>query len=171
VPLRWLGDVEASSGPSQILRENLRRRIAVSAYAGRAFRPGGAGSPGQLAGLPLPPGYELHLEGEFQAQAAATRRIGGLALLSLLLMLAVLVRALPLAALQPDHSRQRAAGLDRRYRALASTHTPLSVASLVGFVALAGIAARNGILKLSRYLQLAREGEPFGDGADPARLR
>jgi len=47
--------------------------------------------------------------------------------------------------------------------ALALTHTPLSVASLVGFVALAGIAARNGILKLSRYLQLARQGEPFGD--------
>jgi HME family heavy-metal exporter len=47
--------------------------------------------------------------------------------------------------------------------ALALTHTPLSVASLIGFVALAGIAARNGILKLSRYLQLARQGEPFGE--------
>ncbi len=47
--------------------------------------------------------------------------------------------------------------------ALALTHTPLSVASLVGFVALAGIAARNGILKISRYLQLMREGESFGD--------
>ena len=155
VPLHWLGDIETASGPNQILRENLRRRIAVSAYPGVGrFDQAVRTARKRLADMPLPAGYELHLEGEFQAQAAAARRIGGLALLyaryrSLRFSLIILGNV-PLAMI---------GGI----AALALTHTPLSVASLVGFVALAGIAARNGILKLSRYLQLAREGEPFGD--------
>ena len=164
VPLHWLGDIETASGPNQILRENLRRRIAVSAYPGVGrFDQAVQIAHERLADLPLPPGYELHLEGEFQAQAAAARRIGGLALLSLLLMLALLYaryRSLRFSLIILGNVPLAMIG---GIAALALTHTPLSVASLVGFVALAGIAARNGILKLSRYLQLAREGEPFGD--------
>ena len=164
VPLRWLGDIESASGPNQILRENLRRRIAVSAYPGTGrFDQAVQTARERLADLPLPAGYEMHLEGEFQAQAAASRRIGGLALLSLLLMLALLYaryRSLRFSLIILGNVPLAMIG---GIAALALTHTPLSVASLVGFVALAGIAARNGILKLSRYLQLAREGEPFGD--------
>ncbi|HWY24118.1 MAG TPA: efflux RND transporter permease subunit, partial [Nevskia sp.] len=164
VPLRWLGDVESRNGPGQILRENLRRRIAVSAYPGTGrFDLAARAAENALADLPLPPGYELRLEGEYQAQAAATRRIAGLALLSLLLMLALLYaryRSLRLSLIVLGTVPLALIG---GVAALALTHTPLSVASLVGFVALAGIAARNGILKLSRYLQLMREGEPFGD--------
>ena len=164
VPLHWLGDIETASGPNQILRENLHRRIAVSAYPGVGrFDQAVQIAHERLADLPLPPGYELHLEGEFQAQAAAARRIGGLSLLSLLLMLALLYaryRSLRFSLIILGNVPLAMIG---GIAALALTHTPLSVASLVGFVALAGIAARNGILKLSRYLQLAREGEPFGD--------
>lgn len=164
VPLSWLGDVQAGTGPGQILRENLRRRVAVSAYAGVGrFDEAVQTARARLADFPLPDGYELHLEGQFQAQAAASRRIGGLALLSLLLMLAVLYaryRSLRFSLIILGNVPLAMIG---GIAALALTHTPLSVASLVGFVALAGIAARNGILKLSRYLQLAREGEAFGD--------
>ena len=164
VPLRWLGDIEADTGPNQILREDLRRRIAVAAYPGVGrFDQAVQTARERLADLPLPAGYELHLEGEFQAQAAAARRIGGLALLSLLLMLAVLYaryRSLRFSLIILGNVPLAMIG---GVAALALTHMPLSVASLVGFVALAGIAARNGILKLSRYLQLARQGEPFGD--------
>jgi len=164
VPLRWLGDIETGTGPNQILREDLRRRIAVSAYPGAGrFDQAVQTARERLADLPLPAGYELHLEGEFQAQAIAAGRIGGLALLSLLLMLAVLYaryRSLRFSLIILGNVPLAMIG---GIAALALTHTPLSVASLVGFVALAGIAARNGILKLSRYLQLARQGEPFGD--------
>jgi len=164
VPLDWLGEVRTGSGPGQILRENLRRRVAVSAYPGAGrFDEAVAEAQRVVADLPLPPGYELRLEGEYQAQAAATRRIAGLAVLSLLLMLALLharYRSLRLSLIVLGTVPLAMAG---GVAALALTGTPLSVASLVGFVALAGIAARNGILKLSRYRQLAREGEAFGD--------
>jgi HME family heavy-metal exporter len=164
VPLDWLGEVHAGSGPVQILRENLRRRVAVSAYPGAGrFDHAVREAQRVLADLPLPPGYELRLEGEHQAQAAAARRIAGLALLSLLLMLALLharYRSLRLSLIVLGTVPLAMAG---GVAALALTGTPLSVASLVGFVALAGIAARNGILKLSRYRQLAREGEVSGD--------
>ncbi|HZR34832.1 MAG TPA: efflux RND transporter permease subunit [Nevskia sp.] len=164
VPLRWLGDLERHDGPAQILRENLRRRVAVSAYAGAGrFDAAARAAQQALADLPLPPGYELRVEGEHQAQGAASRRIAGLAALSLLLMLALLLaryRSLRLSLIVLATVPLATIG---GVAALALTGTPLSVASLVGFVALAGIAARNGILKLSRYLQLAREGEPPGD--------
>lgn len=164
VPLRWLGSIDSASGPGQILRENLRRRVAVSAYPGSGrFDRAVQVARERLAQLDLPQGYEMQVEGEFEAQAAAARRIGGLALLSLLLMLALLYaryRSLGFALIILGNVPLAMIG---GIAALALTHTPLSVASLVGFVALAGIAARNGILKLSRYLQLAREGEPFGD--------
>jgi HME family heavy-metal exporter len=163
VPLRWLGDIDSATGPSQILRENLRRRITVAAYPGNGrFDTAVRAAKAALADLPLPPGYTLQLEGEYQAQAAAARRIGALALLSLLLMLALLYlryRSLRLCLIILGNVPLALSG---GVAALALTHTPLSIASLVGFVALAGIAARNGILKLSRYLQLARQGEPFG---------
>jgi HME family heavy-metal exporter len=164
VPLRWLGELESASGPGQILRENLRRRIAVSAYPGSGrFDTAAQAAQQALADLPLPPGYELRLEGEYQAQAAAARRIGGLALLSLLLMLALLQARYDSLRLALIVLGTVPLALIGGVAALALTRTPLSVASLVGCVALAGIAARNGILKLSRYRQLLREGMPFGD--------
>lgn len=164
VPLRWLGELQPHGGPAQILRENLRRRIAVSAYPGNGRFDAAARAARQaLADLPLPPGYELRIEGEYQAQAAASRRIAGLAALSLLLMLALLYARYRSLRLSLIVLATVPLALIGGVAALALTGTPLSVASLVGFVALAGIAARNGILKLSRYLQLAREGEPPGD--------
>jgi HME family heavy-metal exporter len=164
VPLRWLGDVEAGSGPGQILREDLRRRIAVSAYPGAGrFDRAVAQAREALADLPLPAGYELRFEGEFAAQRAAAQRIALLSLLSLLLMTAVLYgryRSLRLSLIVLGNVPLALVG---GVAALWLTHTPLSVASLVGGVTLAGIAARNGILKLSHYIHLAGEGEPFGE--------
>ena len=164
VPLRWLGDIQASQGPGQILRENLRRRIAISAYPGEGrFDEAVQQARGALAGLPLPTGYEVSFEGEFAAQHEAAQRIAALGLLSLLLMTAVLYgryRSLSLSLIVLGNVPLALAG---GIAALWLAHTPLSVASLVGGVTLAGIAARNGILKLSHYIHLAAEGEPFGD--------
>jgi len=166
VPLNWLADIETAEGPNQILREGLRRRIAVSAYSGDArFDRGAASVPEALKKIPLPAGYELKIEGEAFAAHEAGLRILQLATVSLLLMLAVLYSrygSLRLSLLVLANVPLAMVG---GIFMLALTGAPLSIASLIGFVTLAGIAARNGILKVSHYLNLAvAEGEAFGPG-------
>ncbi len=164
VPLGWIASLSNSAAPNQILREHLHRRIAVTAFpADHGFEQSAADARKQLAGLSLPQGYGLSLEGQAASADEATRRIGALALLSLLLMAAVLharYGSLPLTLIILGNVPLALVG---GVLALKLTGTPLSIASLVGFVTLAGIAARNGILKISHYLTLARdEGEVFG---------
>lgn len=164
VPLSWIASVEAGQAPSQILREHLRRRIAVTAFpADHGFETSADEARRQLAALPLPAGCALKLEGQAASADEAGQRIAGLALLSLLLMAAVLYGRYGSLALTLIILGNVPLALVGGVVALSVTGTPLSVASLVGFVTLAGIAARNGILKISHYLGLARdEGEAFG---------
>ncbi|MES2489185.1 MAG: efflux RND transporter permease subunit, partial [Pseudomonadota bacterium] len=141
-----------------------RRRIVVSAYsADGKFDHGSASVPEELKKIVLPAGYELKLEGESLAAQQATTRILQLSLVSLLLMLAVLYSrygSLRLALIVLANVPLAMVG---GIFVLAITNTPISIASLIGFVTLAGIAARNGILKVSHYLNLVlAENERFG---------
>ncbi len=168
VPLGWIAQIDEAAGPNQILREDLRRRLVVSAFPDHArnapdFDRASAQAVADIAALPLPPGYEIHAEGEQLAQASALAHIGGLALLSLLLMAAVLQQRYRTWRLTAIILGNVPFALVGGVFALWLTATPLSVASLIGFVSLTGIAARNGILKVSHYLHLANdEGEVFG---------
>ncbi len=165
VPLSWIASLELEPGAYQVGREGSRRRIAVSAFpAASGFERAGAQARQQLQDLSLLPGYELRFEGQAEEQRAAARRVLLLAALSLLFMLVLLhgrYRSLRLALIVLGNVPLACAG---GVLLLAITATPLSVASLVGFVTLAGIAVRNAILKISHYIRLARdEGEPFGE--------
>lgn len=164
VPLNWLADMATAQGPNQILREDLRRRMVVSAYAAdNGFERSVEAASKVLAQIPLPAGYEFRLEGESLAGREASRHILQLAAISLLLMVAILYgryRSLRLVLIALTTVPLAMIG---GILALATTGTPLSVASLIGFVTLAGIAARNGILKVSHYLNLTLvESEDFG---------
>jgi len=103
------------------------------------------------------------LEGTFQAQEEASRTIGILSLLSLSLVFAILYnryRSVLFALIVMGNVPLALIGA---VIALWLTGQPLSVASMVGFITLTGIAARNGILKISHYINLAlQEGMPFG---------
>jgi len=156
VPLRWLGEVQIAHGPNQVLRENRQRRIAVFAFPGRQGDAADAmhQAESSLAALALPSGVRLIVEGEQAAQRDAALRIAGLAVLSLLLMAAMLYGYYGSVALTLIVVGSLPLALAGGVLALAVTGTPLSIASLIGFVTLAGIAARNSILKLSHYLHL-----------------
>jgi HME family heavy-metal exporter len=163
VPISAIATVSESDGPNQIGRENGQRRIIV--YANTDGSDMGAVIDrirGIIATTALPTGTFISLEGQFQAREQAMRLIMALSLLSLLMMFLVL------------YSRYRSAVLV----ALIMTNIPLaligsvmamwlggiymSVASIVGFITLAGIATRNGILKISHYINLCKyEGEHF----------
>jgi HME family heavy-metal exporter len=117
----------------------------------------------ELAAQPLPEGYFTALEGQFQAQEEAARLIGLLALISLALIFLVLYSRYRSAVLAGIVMGNIPLALVGAVIALWLSGQPLSVAALVGFVTLTGIAARNGILKISHYINLcAFEGERFG---------
>ncbi len=164
VPLGRLARVEEGDGPNQIGRENARRRIVISANSqGRDMSAVIADIRAALAAQALPEGYFTALEGQFQAQEEASRRIAGLALVSLALIFLVLYSRYRSAALAAIVMVNIPLALVGGVVALWLSGQPLSVAALVGFITLAGIATRNGILKISHYINLCRfEGEVFG---------
>ncbi len=165
VPLSAIATIEDAAGPNQIGRDNGRRRIVVSAnVAGRDLSDVVAELRTAIAQVPLPQGYHVALEGQFQAQEEATRLIGLLSLVSLGLILAILYSRYRSATLALVIVANIPLALVGAVAALWLAGQPLSVATLVGFVTLAGISTRNGILKISHYINLCRlEGETFGD--------
>jgi heavy-metal exporter, HME family len=158
--------VQETDGPNQINRENGKRRIVVQAN----LAPGANLSAvttkirAAMEVEPAPSGGFYQLEGQFEAQAQATKTIGGLTLVSFVLIFALLFSRYRSVALAMIVMGGVPMALIGSVIALWLFNLPLSVASLVGFVTLTGIAARNGILKISHYLNLAvHEGETFGD--------
>lgn len=116
-----------------------------------------------LTDLSLPQGYTTSIEGTFQAQEEATWRIGVLSLVSLMMIFIVLYGRYQSVALASIIMGGIPLALIGSVIALNIAGEPLSVASMVGFITLAGISARNGILKISHYINLAlHEGEQFG---------
>ncbi len=163
VPLSLVADVVETMGPNIINRDDVQRRIVVLANTqGRDIGAVIADVQARLGELRLPAGYFLSFEGQFKSQQEASRLIAMLSLLSLAGIFLVLyshfrssVLALVIMASVPMAFLGSVA-------AIWLSDGILSVASLVGFVTLTGIAARNGIMKVSHYLHLMRhEGETF----------
>ncbi len=167
IPARQIADIRETDGPNQILRENGRRRVVVFANTdGRAdMAKIVSGIRQELASTKLPEGFFTRLEGVFHAQEEATRTIGALSILSLAMIFAILYSRYRSTALALIIMGNIPLALIGSVAALWLAGQPLSVASMIGFITLAGIAARNGILKISHYINLAlHEGVPFGRG-------
>ena len=164
VPLGMLASIEDADGPNQITRDDGRRRIVISANAQeRALSDVVADLRAAVADFPLPEGYFITLGGQFQAQEEAARLISLLALGSVALIFMVLYSRYRSALLAGLIMANVPLALVGSVLGLWLSGQPLSVAALIGFITLAGIATRNGILKISHYLNLMRlEGEAFG---------
>lgn len=164
VPLSKVAKIEESDGPNQVSRENSRRRIVLSANTdGRDMSKVIADIRTELATKALPEGYFTSLEGQFQAQEQAANLIALLASISLVMIFMVLYSRYRSTALTLIIMGNIPLALIGSVIALWISGQPLSVAALVGFITLTGIATRNGILKISHYINLcAFEGEHFG---------
>ncbi|WP_349607077.1 efflux RND transporter permease subunit [Cupriavidus sp. DF5525] len=164
VPLSAIANVEDGDGPNQIGRENGRRRIVVYANTDGSDMSkiiGDVRSAAARAGLPG--GYFVSIEGQFQAQEQATQLIVLLSLVSLALIYLVLYSRYRSATLTLIIMANIPLALIGSVIAMWIGGLTLSVASMVGFITLTGIATRNGILKVSHYINLCRfEGETFG---------
>lgn len=163
VPLSELARIEVTRGPNTISRENVQRKIVVQAnVAGRDL--GGTVAAIQRVvaeRVTLPSGYHVVYGGQFESRNEATRVIGMLSLLSLVVIFLILYLEF--------HSMRTATlvlvnlplALIGGVVAVLLTGGVVSIASLVGFVTLFGIATRNGILLVAHYRQLLVEGVPF----------
>jgi heavy-metal exporter, HME family len=163
VPLSQLAKVEESDGPNQISRDDSRRRIVISANAqGRALSEVVKDIRTTISETKLPEGYFTTIGGQFEAQEQASRLIGLLSIGSAILISLILYtryRSWTLAAIIMANIPLALVGA---VIGLWISGQPLSVAALVGFITLSGIAVRNGILKVSHYINLcAFESESF----------
>jgi len=164
LPVAAIAEVAEADGPNQIGRENGRRRIVVYANTdgsdmGRII----AEVRRAIVETELPTGNFITLEGQFQAQEQATRLIAALALVSLALVFVLLYsryRSVVLCAIIMANIPLALIG--SVVAMWIDGSEDLSLASMVGFITLAGIATRNGILKISHYVNLCKfEGEHF----------
>ena len=165
VPLETVAEIVEGSGPNTINRENVRRRIIVQCNTtGRDLE--GVVSDIQQRLKPLeaelPTGYFVEYGGQFESQREATRMLGLLSLVSfagMFLALTTLFRSTNLALQVLAALPMAAIGA---VAAILLTNQSLTVASMVGFISLCGIASRNGILLIAHYLHLVEhEGEGF----------
>jgi CzcA family heavy metal efflux pump len=159
VPIRLLAEVRREEGANMILRENVQRRIVISCnVSGRDLGSVVREIQSTIAqAVPMPGGYRVEYGGQFESQQSASRRLGVLfvAVLAGLFMLlvlafgrsrdAVIVMAnLPLALIGGVVGVFLAGGV-------------LSIAAMIGFITLFGIATRNGIMLVSHIQHLMTE--------------
>jgi len=165
VPLSYFGTISETSAVNDIEREGGRRRIAVTANS-RADVDRAATTAAirdEISRIALPPGYSLSFEGTFAEQDDASLRLAGLGLVSLTLIFTVLYARYRSAALAFIIMANVPLALVGSVIAIKLAHLDLSLASMIGFVTLTGIATRNGILKVSHTINLMlNEGERFG---------
>jgi len=163
IPVSAFATVEETDGPNQIGRENGRRRIMVYANTdGSDMGEIVSSIRSKIAELKLPPGTFIRLEGQFQAQEQAATLIALLSVVSLGFIYLVLFTRYQSARLTLIIMANIPLALVGSVIAMWLSGVQLSVASMVGFITLAGISTRNGILKISHYINLCKfEGEAF----------
>jgi Cu/Ag efflux pump CusA len=160
VPLKNLVELQTGTGPNQILHENASRRLVLSANtAGRDLGSIVKDIQTVLTNFPLPASTYFSLGGQFESQQQATRNLAVLSLFSILGMYLVLFTHFQSHLLTLQVLLNIPLALIGSVAALWISGQPVSVATLVGFITLCGIASRNTILMISHYLQLQQEGE------------
>lgn len=164
IPLKLVADVREAKGPNVINRENTQRRIVIGMNTSERDLESLVLRLQREVGekVKLPTGYFVSFEGEFQAQQEAAKRIGLLSVLVFVVIAFLLYGYFrtPVFAMQVlcDIPLALIGGLAFTWWKIDN----ISIATLVGFIAVAGVAARNSIMLISHYLHLMQhEGEAF----------
>ena len=164
IPLSAVAKVYEGGGPNTISHERVKRRIAIRANTTDRDLGSVVADIKQAvrANVKMPEGYFVEYGGQFEAQQEATQLIGLLSIVSFFGVFLVLYTLFPSARIVLQVMFALPIAYVGGILALWLTGQTLTVASLVGFISLGGIAARNGILLVSHYLHLMREeGEHF----------
>jgi CzcA family heavy metal efflux pump len=158
-----VAEIYEGTGPNMVNKEDMQRRIVISANTqGRDLGSAVKDIQTRLASVKLPEGYFIKLGGQFESQQTASKRIFWLGLLSLVGIFFILYLHFRSSMLSLQVMMNIPLALIGSIVAIFVTERTLSVATLVAFITLCGIASRNGILLVSHYLHLIEEeGEQF----------
>jgi len=164
IELRDVATIYEGVGPNSVNRENARRRIVIRCNTeGRDLASAVAEIQQRVnAEVSMPVGYYVEYGGQFESQQNATQLIIILAGLSVVGMFGVLMILFPSVRIVLQILNALPTAFIGGVFALVITEQTLTVASLVGFISLGGIAVRNGILLVTHYFHLMKEeGEEF----------
>jgi CzcA family heavy metal efflux pump len=164
IELRDVATISEGAGPNSVNRENARRRIVIRCNTeGRDLASAVAEIQQRVnADVSMPVGYYVEYGGQFESQQNATQLIMILAALSVVGMFGVLMILFPSVRIVLQILNALPTAFIGGVFALVITEQTLTVASLVGFISLGGIAVRNGILLVTHYFHLMKEeGEEF----------
>ncbi|MBO8466503.1 MAG: efflux RND transporter permease subunit [Bacteroidetes bacterium] len=160
LPLYYVADIESSTGPNTINRENVKRKIVISANtSGRDLR--GVVNDIQAIvdeNIELPEGYHVEYGGQFESEQAASRILLLASIMSIIVIFLLLYMQFKSAAQSGVILLNLPLALIGGVFALLVTTGELSIPAIIGFISLFGIATRNGMLLISHYNLLREQG-------------
>ena len=163
IPLSYVADVVSTMGPNSVSRENVKRKIVISANtSGRDLR----GVVNDIreridAEVKLPEGYHVEFGGQFESEEAASRTLLLASLMSIVVIFLLIYTEFKNAAQSGVILLNLPLALIGGVFALMITTGEVSIPAIIGFISLFGIATRNGMLLISRYNNLRAQGMPL----------
>lgn len=159
IPLTEVAEVKSTTGPNTINRENVKRKIVVSANAsGRDLRSVVNDIQARIdKNVKLPEGYHIEYGGQFESEQSASRTLMLASAVSIVIMFLLLYLQFRNALESGVILLNLPLALIGGVFALCLTTGEVSIPAIIGFISLFGIATRNGMLLISRYNTLQRE--------------
>lgn len=160
VPLSYVADIRSVTGPNTINRENVQRKIVISANVSeRDLRSVVNEIQDRVeANIRLPEGYHIEYGGQFESEAAASRTLLLMSLMSLLVIFMLLYNEFKDVKESGVILLNLPLALIGGVIILWLTSGEISIPAIIGFISLFGIATRNGMLLISHYTHLRGEG-------------
>ncbi len=165
VPMEQLAEIVSVSGPSSISRENVQRKIVISAnVAGRDLRSVVEDIQKNINGeILLPEGYRIEYGGQFESEAKASRTLLLTSIFAILIIFLLLFQEFRNFKLAGIILLNLPLALIGGVFSIYFTSGTLSIPAIIGFITLFGIATRNGILLISNYQKLKLQGKTLHD--------
>lgn len=163
VPLSEVAEIVSAGGPSSISRENVQRKLVVSAnVSGRDLKGAVEEIRSEIEKITtLPEGYRIEYGGQFESAQSATRTLLIATIVSLLVIFLLLFGEFQSVSLSSIVLLNLPLALIGGVFAIFFTTSIVSIPSIIGFITLFGIATRNGILLISKYKQLQEKQTPL----------